>query len=42
MASCEHCGNEWDRALEIRVGGDAHVLDPFERMEGHEQLVDRA
>jgi hypothetical protein len=30
MAVCEVCGNDYDRPLEIRVGGEAHVFDSFE------------
>ncbi len=30
MAQCEVCGNEYDKAFEVRMGGDAHVFDSFE------------
>jgi hypothetical protein len=31
MATCEVCGNEYDKTMEIRVaGGEAHVFDSFE------------
>jgi len=31
MARCEVCGNEYDRAFEIRIpGGDSHTFDSFE------------
>jgi nitrite reductase/ring-hydroxylating ferredoxin subunit len=30
MAQCEVCGNEYDRTMEISVGGEAHVYDSFE------------
>jgi hypothetical protein len=31
MATCELCGNEYDRTLEVRVaGGEPHVFDSFE------------
>ena len=31
MARCEVCGNEYDRAFEIRMaGGDSHTFDSFE------------
>lgn len=30
MATCEVCGNEYNRALEISVGGQQHVFDSFE------------
>ena len=30
MASCEVCGNEYDRTMEIIVGGERHVFDSFE------------
>lgn len=29
-ASCEVCGNEYDKALEIRVEGTTHFFDSFE------------
>ncbi len=30
MAQCEVCGNDYDRTMEIRVGGETHVFDSFE------------
>ncbi|MDP8943027.1 MAG: hypothetical protein M3N16_02745 [Actinomycetota bacterium] len=30
MARCEVCGNDYDKAMEISVGGQAHVFDSFE------------
>jgi hypothetical protein len=31
MAQCEVCGNEYDKAFEVRMaGGDAHTFDSFE------------
>jgi nitrite reductase/ring-hydroxylating ferredoxin subunit len=30
MAVCEVCGNEYDKAFEIRRGGETHVFDSFE------------
>ena len=30
MATCEVCGNEYDRTLTISVGGEEHVFDSFE------------
>ena len=30
MASCEVCGNEYDKTIEVRVAGEAHVFDSFE------------
>lgn len=27
---CEVCGNHYDKAFEIRVGGETHVFDCFE------------
>ena len=30
MAQCEVCGNEYDKAMEITVGGASHVFDSFE------------
>ncbi len=30
MARCEVCGNEYDKAMEISVGGVAHTFDSFE------------
>lgn len=30
MAQCEVCGNEYDKAFTITIGGEAHVFDSFE------------
>ena len=30
MAECEVCGNEYDKAIEVSVAGEAHVFDSFE------------
>lgn len=30
MAKCEICGNEYDKAFEVVVGGESHVFDSFE------------
>jgi hypothetical protein len=30
MAKCEVCGNEYDKAFEIRRGDARHVFDSFE------------
>ena len=30
MPECEVCGNDYDKAFEIRRGGDTHVFDSFE------------
>jgi len=31
MVRCEVCGNEYDRAFELRMaGGDSHTFDSFE------------
>jgi hypothetical protein len=30
MASCEHCGNEYDKAFEVRMNGESHTFDSFE------------
>ncbi len=30
MARCEHCGNDYDKAFEVTVGGTSHVFDSFE------------
>lgn len=30
MKSCEHCGNAYDKAFEISIGGTTHVFDSFE------------
>jgi hypothetical protein len=30
MAACEVCGNDYDEAFEVRLGGQTHVFDSFE------------
>ena len=30
MATCEVCGNEYDKTIEVRKDGAAHVFDSFE------------
>ena len=30
MARCEVCGNDYDKAFEVRRGGSSHVFDSFE------------
>ena len=30
MATCEVCGNDYDKAFEVRVGGEEHTFDSFE------------
>ncbi|HEY1274908.1 MAG TPA: hypothetical protein VGF25_08350 [Thermoleophilaceae bacterium] len=30
MATCEVCGNEYDKSMEIKVRGETHVFDSFE------------
>jgi Rieske Fe-S protein len=30
MITCETCGNEYDKALEITIAGQSHVFDSFE------------
>lgn len=30
MATCEVCGNEYERTMELTIGGDTHVFDSFE------------
>jgi len=30
MATCEVCGNDYDKAMEIAVSGANHVFDSFE------------
>jgi hypothetical protein len=30
MATCEVCGNEYDKTMEISRGGETHVFDSFE------------
>ncbi|HWC27195.1 MAG TPA: hypothetical protein VG474_11480 [Solirubrobacteraceae bacterium] len=30
MATCETCGNEYDKAMQISVDGETHTFDSFE------------
>ena len=30
MAKCEVCGNEYDKAFEIKMAGKTHIFDSFE------------
>jgi Rieske Fe-S protein len=30
MARCEVCGNDYDKAFEVVMGGRSHVFDSFE------------
>jgi hypothetical protein len=30
LATCEVCGNEYDKAMEIAVDGESHTFDSFE------------
>lgn len=30
MATCEVCGNDYDKSFEVIQGGKAHVFDSFE------------
>ncbi len=30
MAVCEVCGNDYDKAFEVRMGGAGHTFDSFE------------
>jgi hypothetical protein len=30
MASCEVCGNDYDKAFQVVMGGDTHTFDSFE------------
>ncbi len=30
MARCEVCGNDYDKAFEVKVAGGTHVFDSFE------------
>jgi nitrite reductase/ring-hydroxylating ferredoxin subunit len=30
MAQCEVCGNDYDKAFELSLGGTTHVFDSFE------------
>lgn len=30
MAICETCGNDYDKAFEVRTDGESHLFDSFE------------
>ena len=30
MATCDMCGNEYDKAMQITVGDETHTFDSFE------------
>jgi hypothetical protein len=30
VAECEVCGNDYDKAFEVRIGGESHTFDSFE------------
>jgi hypothetical protein len=30
MATCEVCGNKYDKSFEVKMGGETHVFDSFE------------
>lgn len=30
MATCETCGNDYDRTFEVKMGGRSHTFDSFE------------
>ena len=30
MAVCEVCGNDYDKAFELTIGGETHTFDSFE------------
>ena len=30
MAVCELCGNDYDKAMQVTVGGETHIFDSFE------------
>jgi hypothetical protein len=30
MPECEVCGNDYDKVMEIRLGGSTHIFDSFE------------
>ena len=30
MASCEVCGNDYDKAFEVKAAGKSHMFDSFE------------
>jgi hypothetical protein len=30
MAQCEFCGNDYDKAFEVKMSGESHTFDSFE------------
>lgn len=30
MARCDHCGNDYDKAFQVILGGERHTFDSFE------------
>lgn len=30
MATCETCGNDYDKAFQVMMNGEAHTFDSFE------------
>ena len=30
MATCEVCGNDYDKSFDVRIGGSSHTFDSFE------------
>jgi hypothetical protein len=30
MAKCETCGNDYDKTMQITLGGKSHIFDSFE------------
>ena len=30
MAVCDHCGNDYDKAFDVTMGGKTHTFDSFE------------
>lgn len=30
MAKCESCGNQYDKAFEVKIGGVVHTFDSFQ------------
>lgn len=30
MATCEVCGNDYDKSFEIKMRGESHIFDSFE------------
>jgi hypothetical protein len=35
MAKCEVCGNDYDKAFEIRGSGETHMFDSFADLFAH-------